>query len=114
MNNDLTILMDLRLSSSILNKFEDEKINYLIESSLDDDLNFAEELMTSATIVGVTSALLTSIVSIIKHLVPANKKVEMVQGDKRYNFENYDIEEIEKLINIFDEKAIIEIRDAES
>ena len=110
-SNRLELSMNLRLFNSFANEMDKRGIIYLVDDdNHDDNLNFSEELMTSATIVGMTSAILTSIVAVIKHVIPSNKKVEILIGEKRYVFENYSLSEIEELIKLSEEKIIVKVK----
>ena len=112
MDNSVSVYMDLRLYNKFLDATDEANIE-VEPANTGEDLNFALEALTGATIVGVTSAVLTSIVAIIKRIIPENKRAEIKIGEDLYKFENYSVEEIEKLIKLADKQAVIKITDKE-
>ncbi len=111
MNSSITVYMDLRLHNKFMDAAEEQGIECAPAENHDGGLNFAEDLLTGATIVGLTSAVLTSIVAIIKRIIPENKSAEIKIGEDIYKFDNYSIDEIEKIIKLTDKQAVIKIID---
>ena len=111
-NNELMVSMDLRTYNLFVESVERENLNVSFDEE-SDDLNFGVEALTSATMLGITSAVLTSIVAIVKRIIPENKRVEIKIGDDIYKFENYSLEEIEKLMAMSDKNRMISVVDKE-
>lgn len=68
----------------------------------DGGLNFVEDFLMGVIIVGLIFVVLIFIVVIIKWIIFENKSVEIKIGEDIYKFDNYSIDEIEKIIKLID------------